>query len=123
MKKTLFLGIGLLCNCLLIAQNIPILNGISDPKNRFDLSEQVHLSKSKSAVGSTNTTWLANQSDVYQYTLMNGGYFTIGTNKGISDSIFDDQCQLTFGHPFALSSNPLITVDGHKYNPIEIFRD
>jgi len=119
MKKTLFLGIGLLCNCLLIAQNIPILNGISDPKNRFDLSEQVHLSKSKSAVGSTNTTWLANQSDVYQYTLMNGGYFTIGTNKGISDSIFDDQCQLTFGHPFALSSNPLITVDGHKYNPIE----
>ncbi len=119
MKKTLILGIGLLCNYLLFAQNNPIKNCYSDPKSRFDISEHDNFFKSKSSSESSNSTWLANQSDVYQYTLMKGGYFTIGTNHGISESIFDDQCQITFGHPFALSSNPLITVDGHKYNPIE----
>lgn len=119
MKKTLLLGIGLLCNCMLFSQNIPITDSFSDPKTRFDCSFQENAMKSKSSVESTGSSWLANQSDQFQYTLMKGGYFTIGTNRGISDSIFDNQCQITFGHPFAISSNPLITVDGYQYNPIE----
>lgn len=119
MKKTLILGTVLLCNCLLFAQNIPISNSFSDPKSRFDISDLNNFFRSNSSTGSTTSSWLANQSDVFQYTLMKGGYFTIGTNRGTSESVFDDQCQITYGHPFALSSNPLITVDGHQYSPIE----
>ena len=119
MKKTFIIGIGLLCNCLLFAQNIPINNSFSDPKSRFDISDFSKLFKSNSSKGSTTSSWLANQSDVFQYTLMKGGYFTIGTNHGTTESVFDDQCQITYGHPFAMSSNPLITVDGHQYSPME----
>lgn len=37
-------------------------------------------------------------------TLLNGGYFTVGTTGGASTSILDDNCQVTYGHPYALTS-------------------
>jgi len=120
MYKTLILSVFLLHNCVLIAQNIPAKSSLTDTKNKFDISDPDRYFQSNSTFKSSNNTWLANQSDFYQYTLMKGGFFTIGTNQGISDSLFDDQCQITYGHPFAISSNPLITVDGYQYKPIEL---
>ena len=37
-------------------------------------------------------------------TLLNDGYFTIGTTQGLAESRLDDEVQITFGHPFALTS-------------------
>jgi hypothetical protein len=46
------------------------------------------------------------------YSMMTGGYFTLGTTNGLADSPFDDRCDLTFGHPYALTSFPVIAIDG-----------
>lgn len=56
-------------------------------------------------------------------TLISGGYFTIGTNKGLSDKTVDDNCQITFGHPFALTSFPIIKLDDTWYSPEELFTE
>ena len=46
------------------------------------------------------------------FSMMTGGYFTLGTTNGLADSPFDNHCDLTFGHPYALTSYPLFAVDG-----------
>lgn len=48
-------------------------------------------------------------------TLINGGYFTIGTSSGTMDSPLDDNCAITFGHPFAKTSYPVFSIDGKWY--------
>ncbi len=45
-------------------------------------------------------------------TLLSGGYYTIGTVAGLSPSALDDHCGVSFGHPYAMTSYPLICVDG-----------
>ncbi len=54
---------------------------------------------------------------VSEMTLLQGGYFTIGTNQGLSASALDDHCGITFGHPYALTSYPLIAVNGDWAKP------
>lgn len=49
---------------------------------------------------------------VSEVTLLQGGYFTIGTNQGLSPTGLDDHCGITFGHPYALTSHPLLSIDG-----------
>ncbi len=58
---------------------------------------------------------------IYDATLISGGYFTLGTTAGISESSLDDNCTLTFGHPYALTSYPVISVDGTWYKPEDYF--
>ncbi|MCF8354102.1 MAG: VWA domain-containing protein, partial [Melioribacteraceae bacterium] len=50
-----------------------------------------------------------------EYSLMEGGYFTMGTSNGISESNLDNQLQLTFGHPYALTSFIEISINGGAY--------
>ena len=52
------------------------------------------------------------KNDVSEMTLIQGGFFTIGTHNGLSSSELDNQCGITFGHPYALTSYPLIAIDG-----------
>lgn len=54
-------------------------------------------------------------------TLINGGYFTIGTSAGTMDSRLDDKCNITFGHPFAKTSYPLFSFDGNWYKLDDYF--
>lgn len=54
---------------------------------------------------------------VSEMTLIQGGYFTIGTNQGLSSSVLDDNCGVTFGHPYALTSYPLISINGEWAKP------
>ena len=54
------------------------------------------------------------KNNVTEISLMTGGYFTIGTQHGVSETLFDDHCNLTFGHPYALTSYPLLSIDGHS---------
>ncbi len=48
-------------------------------------------------------------------TILNGGYYTIGTTSGVSNSSLDDNCQITFGHPYAKTSFPIFSLDGTWY--------
>jgi hypothetical protein len=52
------------------------------------------------------------RNDVIELTMVSGGYFTIGTVKGKSASLLDDHCAITFGHPYATTSYPVLSVDG-----------
>ena len=54
-------------------------------------------------------------------TLINGGYFTIGTSTGTLDSPLDDKCALTFGHPYAKTSYPVFSIDGKWYKLDDYF--
>ena len=55
------------------------------------------------------------QGGLLEMSLIEGGYFTLGTLDGIDEGPLDDQCQLSFGHPYAKTSYPIIKVDGQWY--------
>ncbi|MGE5401612.1 MAG: VWA domain-containing protein [Ignavibacteriales bacterium] len=63
------------------------------------------------------------KNDRLDMTLIPGGYFTLGTSYGMSSSQLDDNCQLTFGHPYAMTSYPVFSVDGTWYKLDEYFTD
>lgn len=52
------------------------------------------------------------QNDIFSATMISGGYYTLGTTSGITPGKLDDNCLLTFGHPYALTSYPVFSVDG-----------
>jgi len=54
-------------------------------------------------------------------TILNGGYYTIGTASGLSSDLLDDNCDITFGHPYAKTSFPLFSIDGNWYKLDEYF--
>jgi Mg-chelatase subunit ChlD len=45
-------------------------------------------------------------------TLLRSGYFTLGTTGGLSPTGLDKQCGITFGHPYAMTSFPVLSIDG-----------
>ncbi len=92
-----------------IAQNV---------KNKYDIREIESQKSGKSENGLYD--WLAGSNAIWQYTIINGGYFTIGTYKGLSESIIDDECSITFGHPFAMSSYAFPVINNHQYSPLEM---
>ncbi len=47
-----------------------------------------------------------------EITLIQGGYFTLGIHGGLSTSSLDDHCGITYGHPYALTSYPIVAIDG-----------
>ncbi|MBN1481908.1 VWA domain-containing protein [candidate division KSB1 bacterium] len=60
---------------------------------------------------------------VFSYSMMIGGYFTMGTTAGMTSSPFDDKCTLSFGHPYALTSFPFFAIDGVWMRLDEIMHD
>ncbi|NKB72562.1 MAG: VWA domain-containing protein [Candidatus Latescibacteria bacterium] len=63
------------------------------------------------------------QNDQIGMTLVPGGYFTLGTTRGLSASPLDDACAIAFGHPLALTSYPLFAIDGHWFRLDQFFPD
>lgn len=59
----------------------------------------------------------------YEISLAKGGYFTIGTKSGELESEVDDNCSITYGHPYAKTSYPIFKIDGQWYHPEEYFID
>lgn len=49
------------------------------------------------------------------------GYFTFGITGGDAQEWIDDGCQLTFGHPYALTSYPFFSLDGEFLHPETFF--
>lgn len=73
----------------------------------------------KGAAGVLDRTALENPFTAV--TLLRGGYFTLGTTGGASAEQLDDYNQITFGHPFALTSFVLLYWDGAWYRPEQFF--
>ncbi len=87
------------------------LSGFGQNKSNLDLSFPVNeINSSQSSVKG----YLRNGSIAYEsieneltgFSLLSDGYFTIGTTNGLSQGELDKNCQITFGHPFALTSYP-----------------
>ncbi|MCI0512384.1 VWA domain-containing protein [candidate division KSB1 bacterium] len=78
-------------------------------KSRFDLTQPRSLQKTSNQL---TTDYYEFRAEIGEITLIEGGYFTIGTHHGTSGSRLDDKCGITFGHPFALTSFPLLTLNG-----------
>src|SRR3990172_5226483 len=79
-------------------------------KSEYDLQLSPGLHKSASSLAGYGHILLGN--DVSEISLLSGGYFTIGTSKGIYTTDLDDLCNISFGHPYAKTSYPLLAVDG-----------
>ena len=94
---------------LLVMCAIPVM---ALDKAQFDLDDSGEkLTKSQRAANASfGSRYLEN--DISAVSMITGGYFTIGTTGGMSESSFDDRCQITFGHPYAMTSYPVMSIDG-----------
>jgi Mg-chelatase subunit ChlD len=80
-------------------------------KSQFDLSgPSLAKSGSEAATRTFGSRLVATPAS--EVTLITGGYYTIGTLQGLTSSALDDDCGITFGHPYALTSTPLLAIDG-----------
>lgn len=87
------------------------LECLAQNKALFDLSEPgLHKTLAGSTLSGYEFERLQNERT--ELTMISGGYFTIGTSDGVSASGLDDRCQITFGHPFAMTSFPVFSIDG-----------
>ena len=66
---------------------------------------------------------LSMSNPVFEMTLVNGAYFTIGTTQGRSSQAIDDYNQITYGHPYALTSFPMIFADTAWVKPSALFNN
>ncbi|MBI2416697.1 MAG: VWA domain-containing protein [Ignavibacteriales bacterium] len=77
--------------------------------------------KAQAAFTSTELRDLSFQNDKISMTLIEQGKFTLGTVNGLSMQGADDQCQITFGHPYALTSYPFFKIDNSWYRIEDFF--
>ncbi len=100
---------------------------IGQTKRNFDL-DSPGLRKGNDGVMSVGYNYETLSNNYLEATIVNGGYFTLGTVSGISQSIMDDNSSLTFGHPYAMTSYPIIKIEGEwlkledYFNESEIIR-
>lgn len=105
---------------LLLALYLFVYNNYGQDKKLFDITTG-GLQKSKSLKSAAGYSSRQIQNNRIEITLISGGYFTIGTSNGISPGKLDDNCAVTFGHPYALTSYPVFSVNGQWYKPDEYF--
>jgi len=106
---------------ILLSSCISVFAGIPD-KAKYDLHlPGLHKSVSGQSVGPDEYHQIRNSKS--EVTLVSGAYFTIGTHSGLSESILDDNCQITYGHPLAKTSYPIFAIDGTWYNADDYFTD
>jgi len=94
---------------------IIFLNAGPVDKKLYDL-DKPNLAKITNEFNYVNLT-----NDFLEATLIDGGYFTIGTTAGITASGLDDRCAITFGHPYAKTSYPVFSIDNNWYKLDEYF--
>ncbi len=105
---------------LLIILSLFVIAANAQNKKLFDLTAPgIHKDAGLRSVSDFSSRQF--QNDKVQITMIAGGYFTIGTTNGVSSSKLDDNCAVTFGHPYALTSYPVISVDGKWYKPDDYF--
>ncbi len=106
----------LLCSILIFAA----IQLMAVEKSDYDISMSENREALQKSTGPMYTGKML-QRHVSEITLLQGGYFTIGTNEGRSELPIDDRCGITFGHPYALTSYPLIAFDGQWGKADQLF--
>lgn len=106
----------LLCSILIFAA----IQLMAVEKSDYDISMSENREALQKPTGPMYTGKML-QRHVSEITLLQGGYFTIGTNEGRSELPIDDRCGITFGHPYALTSYPLIAFDGQWAKAEKLF--
>jgi hypothetical protein len=104
---------------ILLLLILPILL-IAQYKKEYDI-DHTALSKSNEVNLINSAETISNE--YLEVTMIEGGYFTIGTTNGYSESVLDDNCQITFGHPYAKTSYPVLLIDYRQYKLDEIFEN
>lgn len=107
---------------LLLLMITGVLAGFGQNKSTFDLNFPEYVpapNQSPQAAPTKGVTfdYETLENETTAFTLLSDGYFTIGTTSGLSAGTLDDHCQITFGHPFALTSYPFFTLDGVPHHP------
>ncbi len=103
-------------------------SGFGQQKSNLDLSFPDHeiVDPQLSQTGQLRSMTFEYESlenDKTGFSLLSDGYFTIGTTSGMSQESLDNNCQITFGHPFALTSYPFFSLDGSVHHPELFFYD
>ncbi|MBN2009659.1 VWA domain-containing protein [candidate division KSB1 bacterium] len=96
----------------------------SPSRHSYKAEYDIESVTSASALNKTNGIGPAGEqmtTNISEMTLVQGGHFTIGTNNGVSASSLDDKCGITFGHPYAMTSYPLLAIDGQWKKPASVF--
>ncbi len=91
-------------------------------KSFYDLDYK-RYTKPVSVSATISPDYLLTGSDFVEISLSKQGYFTVGTSSGASDSKLDENCQITFGHPYAITSYPVFALDGSWYTISNYFTD
>lgn len=118
MKHKLLLILIISCYFSGFSQNKSNLD-LSFPENEITNSQSSQIGESRNL----NIEYESLENDKTAFSLLLDGYFTIGTTGGLSQDILDDNCQITYGHPFALTSYPFFSVDSIVYHPELYFYD
>ena len=113
---------------LLILMISCYFSGFGQKKSNLDLSfrenETTH-SQSSQIESSRSLTFEYEilENDKTAFSLLSDGYFTIGTTNGLLQDSLDNNCQITFGHPYALTSYPFFILDSVVHHPELYFYD
>ena len=81
-------------------------------KSAFDLQLDRLAKTATSVLSPTSYRSQSISNDIAELTMISGGFFTIGATDGSASTTWDDDCQITFGHPYAMTSYPLLAMDG-----------
>ncbi|KAA3610567.1 MAG: hypothetical protein DWQ05_21340 [Calditrichaeota bacterium] len=100
---------------------IAISSSYSHDKSKFDVNLPNTMHKFKNQQIQSFQPMLKNSTG--EASMLPGGYFTLGTAAGLSGGFLDDKCDITFGHPYALTSYPLLFFDGAWYRLDQFFED
>ncbi len=92
---------------------------LSFPENEITNSQSYQIGASRNI----NMEYESLENDKTGFSLLSDGYFTIGTTNGLSQDILDNNCQITFGHPYALTSYPFFSLDSIVHHPELYFYD
>lgn len=89
------------------------VNSFAVEKSKYDLIDPSNLQKANGQLSINSYGSHILRTDISEVTMITGGYFTIGTSNGtLQDSPLDDNCGITFGHPYAMTSYPILALDG-----------
>jgi len=101
---------------ILIILTALCLSVAAQNKKVLDIIEQSNSDNEQTSFAKT-TIYSSRQisNEQISATLIEGGYYTLGTVSGLDASKLDDNCPLSYGHPYAMTSYPLFSIDSTWY--------
>ncbi len=92
----------------------------SQNKMMYDINKPI-IQSNQNIMSKVSSSDNEISNDILSFTLLPDGYYTIGTSSGLSDSKLDDNCDITFGHPYAKTSYPVFSIDNIIYKLDDYF--